>query len=169
MSPASPPAAVPPVASPGVGDARTWTCRVCDTANPVEASACSACHTSIFDVFGGGDAQAVITPGAAVAWSLLVPGWGHARAGQGLLGAAIGGVVVLSAVFGAALWQTGMSGFGIALVLAAVGVYLVAALDAFRWASGQAEETLLRPAVVKTVTAVVLVVVIVAAATTFSA
>lgn len=169
MSPASPPGAAPPVPSRALGDARTWTCRVCDNANPVEASTCSACQTSIFDVFGAGEADTAITPRAAAAWSLLVPGWGHARAGQGLLGAAIGGVFVLSAVFGAALWQSGLSGFGVALVLTALGLYLLAALDAFRWASGQSEETLLRPVVVKTVTAVVVVVVIAAAATTFSA
>ncbi len=145
----------------------TWVCSACGTPNPLTDEQCSACGTSIFTAFGAVDEDRVeVDPRSALFRSLLVPGLGHAHAGQGLLGAAIGGLTMMSLGFGIALVVVGVGSFGWPLILLAIGVWAAAAVDAFRLADGQAADAmLLRPRVVTALVGLVVVLVILAAVT----
>lgn len=148
---------------PPEGD-RQWTCKVCDTRNPLEESVCSACGTSIFDSFGGGTEETVrVDPREAMLRSLLFPGLGHARVGQSLLGVAIGGLTIMALVFGLALVLSGETVYGAVVLLVATGVWVVAALDVIRFASAAADTVWLKPRVVTALVGVVTIAVILAA------
>jgi len=143
----------------------TWVCSVCEVTNPLEAEQCSACGTSIFSSFGAApEEQVKVDPQRALLRSLMFPGLGHAYAKQGLLGSAIGGLALMSLGFGVGLAATGVGSFGWPLILLAIGVWVAAALDAFRIAGGQATSAvLLRPRVVTALVGAVVVQLILAA------
>lgn len=152
-------AEAPPVAKPG-----TWVCTVCDTANPLDDQQCSACGTSIFTVFGAEEEeQKEVDPQRALLRSIMFPGLGHAIAGQGLLGSAIGGLTLMALGFGIALAATQAGSFGWPLLLLALGIWVAAAFDAFRIASGGTDIIFLRPRVVTALVGLVMSVVVLAA------
>lgn len=93
---------------------------------------------------------------------LLFPGLGHFAVRLGPLGAAIGGLALLSVAFGILLMVSGMFPYGLSLVLVAVGLWVLAALDAYRMAGGAADEMVLRPRVLTVLVGVVVAVVILA-------
>lgn len=98
-----------------------------------------------------------MSPGAAAGWSLVFPGLGHGKVGQGLLGAAIGLLTVTTLVFGLVLgFGPGAGGMASLLLLVVVGLWAVAALDAYRWARGERDEILLRPRVISVLAGLVL-------------
>ncbi len=160
--PAVPPA--PPGGPPSeADDVTTWLCRVCETANPLTESTCSACGASIYQSFGAEREEGpTVAPAAALRLALLLPGLGHAKAGQGLLGMMLGVVMALSLIFGISLVALGRAPLGWLLILIAVGVYLVGAMDAYRWAQGRPDEVLLRPRVLVIVFGFVFAVLLVA-------
>ena len=80
-----------------------------------------------------------------------------------MLGAAIGGLTVMALGFGIALATTNAARFGLPLLLLALGLWIVAALDAFRIAGGEMDAIQLRPRVVTTLVGLVVIMVIVAA------
>lgn len=148
---------------PGTGN---WVCTACDRSNPLEAQECSACGTSIFAAFGAADEEKLeVDPQRALLRSVIFPGLGHALAGQGLLGAAIGGVTLMALGFGITLAATQVGSYGWPLILLAGGIWVAAALDSFRIASGAEDALLLRPRVVTALVGLVVVVVIMAALT----
>lgn len=149
--------------SPPEGD-RRWACKVCDTQNPLEESVCSACGTSIFESFGGAaEETAKADPREAMLRSVLFPGLGHARVGQSLLGVAIGGLTVMALIFGLSLVLSGETTYGAVVLLIAVGVWVVAALDTIRFATGATDSVWLKPRVVTALVGAVTIAVILAA------
>lgn len=120
----------------------TWACRMCETPNPLAADICEVCGSSFADTMRPPGPQVTGDPNQAALYSLFWPGAGHAYLGQWgqavargimsawvlvvtaflLFGAAGGGIVKVFALF-----------FG----LAATALWLVAAHDAHREASGQ--------------------------------
>ncbi|HKZ28734.1 MAG TPA: Ran-binding zinc finger domain-containing protein [Acidimicrobiia bacterium] len=143
----------------------TWVCSLCEVSNPLDVEQCSACGTSIFRSFGATiEEQIMVDPQRALLRSLMFPGLGHAYAKQGLLGSAIGGLALMSLGFGVGLVATGVGSFGWPLILLTIGVWVVAALDAFRIADGQTTNAvLLRPRVVTALVGTVVVQLILAA------
>jgi ribosomal protein L40E len=151
-------------ATPVETKAGTWVCTVCDTSNSLADPHCSACGTSIYTAFGAADEEKIeVDPQRALLRSVMFPGLGHALAGQGLLGSAIGGVTLMALGFGIALAATAAGRYGWPLILLAVAVWVAAALDAFRIAGGETDAVLLRPRVVTALVGLVMVVVILAA------
>ncbi|MDP8958136.1 MAG: zinc finger Ran-binding domain-containing protein [Actinomycetota bacterium] len=136
-----------------------WECRLCGTSNPMEASRCGACGTTIFETFGARpDREQELAPSNALGWSLVFPGLGHGKAGQGMLGVAIGLLTAMAVAFGTMLGLgMGRAVWGSLLLLLALGVWGVAAMDAYHWAAGRGEEVLLRPRVVSVLSALMLV------------
>lgn len=63
-------------------------------------------------------------------------------------GLLVGATAVFGIVFGAWLWIGGLSVLGALMVLSGVGVHFLGAVDAYRIASGQWSEVILRPKVV---------------------
>lgn len=158
----SEPAEPPPGASDGSAGP-SWTCSICDTVNPVASSECRACGSAIFESFGGSEEKHLeVDPRSTLLRSLVFPGLGHFPVGQSPLGVAIGGLVLVSLGFGVILMVSGLGPYGLFLVLVAVGLWLVAALDAYRWANGEPDEVLLRPKVLTILVGVVVAVVILA-------
>ena len=129
------------------GRPKLWRCSKCEKANPLDLSQCPACGNSIFESMGA-DGQIKTDPRSVLARGLLIPGGGHARCGRGLHGLLVGATAVFGVVFGAWLWIGGLPLLGALLVLAGVGVHGLGAIDAYRMASGQYAEVILRPKVV---------------------
>lgn len=134
-----------------------WLCERCDTPNPLEATECSVCGTSIYRSFGHeSDGVPTTTPESALLWA-IVPGLGHAKAGQGVLGFSLGLLIVITIVFGALFGSSdGTRSLGLLLILIGVGLWLVSALDAYRWATGEGANVWLRPRVVTVLAAVII-------------
>jgi ribosomal protein L40E len=149
---------------PRIGE-ESWSCAVCGTTNPLAESNCAACGTSIFETFAA-DQSEPSNPRSAVLRGLLLPGFGHGVAGQTLLGATVAALVVVAMTLGIMLLVHGAVTAGILLVLIAVGVWVVGAADAYRWARGEQAEVVLRPRVLTVLVGVVFVVLIVVAVST---
>jgi ribosomal protein L40E len=123
----------------------SWTCPTCDAANPISASNCGVCGTAFAQLFAEPKERVEIRPTRALAWSLLLPGLGHWRAGRAFDGVAR--MVLFAWTFGTlvviALSRAGKGGlgktaplFGLFLV-ASLGLYVTSALDAYRITSGE--------------------------------
>jgi hypothetical protein len=135
-------------ADAAVGDvARTeraaafWPCPVCDTANPIDADACVTCGTPFAEVMRREPDRPVVDAKDAVAWSLVFPGLGHRLVGRSTDGIARG--VLFAIAFSMAL-LTGFGGvrsgpaLGVFMIFlaTALGVYVLAAVEAARLANG---------------------------------
>jgi hypothetical protein len=125
------------------GGTATWDCPVCETRNPIEASECSACGASFARLFQSPeDARPSVDPKTAALWSLAFAGLGHWRVGLRAEGVArmilfawtLGTVVVILVSSGGG-FGSGWSLFGL-YAIAAVGIYVLSAVDAYRVAGG---------------------------------
>jgi ribosomal protein L40E len=127
------------------GPPSVWRCPTCDAENGLDANTCRICGTSFSRLFEDPATAPAASPGAAAAWSLLVPGLGHWLAGRRaeavarfVLAAWIVAmlVVLLSS-------RVGGAGFGGAMPLvvlfavAAVALWAEGALDGRRAAAGR--------------------------------
>ncbi|HET7928015.1 MAG TPA: zinc ribbon domain-containing protein [Actinomycetota bacterium] len=128
------------------GGTLAWTCPVCETRNPIDANACSACGTPFGRLLAEPTAATTseIEPQTAAVWSMLWPGLGHWKLGRRT--DAVGRFVMFAWSFGALLIllvsRFGKGGLGptfplFALFLgASVLIYVVSATDAYRLAAG---------------------------------
>jgi len=126
------------------GGTLAWTCPVCETRNPIEANACSACGTPFGRLLAEPEAPPEIEPQTAAVWSMLWPGLGHWKLGRRT--EAVARFVMFAWSFGALMVllvsRFGKGGLGptfplFALFLAAsLMIYVVSAVDAYRLAAG---------------------------------
>jgi hypothetical protein len=163
--PGEPAARVPPGPplreGASVGSAEPeWECRLCGRRNPIEANECPACGTPIVAALGAApSSHAEVEPSTAAGWSLVFPGLGHGKAGQGVLGLAIGLLAATALVFAVVVGlAAGGRAAGPLLLVLVLGIWLVAALDAYHWAQGRPDEVLLRPRVVSVLAGVALLI-----------
>jgi len=133
----------------------------CDTAVPVEQSECPVCHQSIYDSFGGGK-QAGVDPNVVLRWS-AIPGGGHFKVGQGLLGFTIGLLSLVSLVFGVVLVMSRRVPWGAAQIFIGILLWAIAANDAFRFAQGNTSQVMLRPRILSVVAGVWFIILVAAA------
>lgn len=130
-----------PAGREGSSDRAYWPCPVCEARNPIEADACLTCGTPFEALMRAEPERPHVEPKDALAWSLLFPGLGHRKVGRAVDGLARGVLFGLS--FGLAM-LVGLAGvrsgpmFGVFLLLlgAGLGVYVLAAVEAFRLAEG---------------------------------
>jgi hypothetical protein len=122
----------------------TWTCPVCDTPNAIDLDRCGVCGTPFASLFAEPEPSHRIEPSHAFAWSLLLPGLGHWKAGRKLEGVArmvlcawtLGTVVVFLTS------RSGTGGLGPAAPLvwlfavATLVLWATSAVDARRSAAG---------------------------------
>jgi DNA-directed RNA polymerase subunit RPC12/RpoP len=151
-----------------VGEALLWACPQCGQDNPMESPVCSACGTSFSSLLAE-EHQAegpTMTEGQALV-SSLAPGLGHIRLGRSAEGVArmilflwaagLGVLMLLSlrtpkpvngvAVPTPASKPTGpILGVAVLFLAAALGIWVISALDAARLARGE-EDQLLKPRV----------------------
>lgn len=122
-----------------------WTCTRCDTENPIDEPECSVCGTLLSELMlPQGPERPARDPGTAAMLSLFLPGAGHAYIGewgQGIARAIMQAFVVLVAVLTAI--QAGVNWVVLIFGAAALALWMVAAHDAYREASGEPRSALL--------------------------
>jgi ribosomal protein L40E len=121
-----------------------WTCPVCQTRNPIEASICSACGTPFARLLEEPQVETQLDPQTAAVWSMVFPGLGHWKLGR--RGDAIARFAMFGWSFGALLVllfsRFGKGGLGattplfLLFLVASVAIYVLSAVDAYRIASG---------------------------------
>lgn len=125
-----------------------WTCRVCETANDLAADTCAVCGSSFADTMRPPPPPVTGDPNKAALYSLFYPGAGHAYLGQ--WGQAVArGIMSAWVLLVTGFLLFGASGgsskiFAAVFSLVATGLWLAAAHDAFREASGRQSQVLLR-------------------------
>jgi Zn-finger in Ran binding protein and others len=150
----SPVATAGPTAIPGTaggaieveGGTLAWTCPACETRNPIEANACSACGTPFGRLLAEPQTAPEIEPQTAAVWSMLWPGLGHWKLGRRT--DSVARIVIFGWALGALLVvvvsRFGKGGLGPTFPLfvlflgASLMIYVVSALDAYRLAAGDA-------------------------------
>lgn len=124
-----------------------WTCRACETENPIELERCSACGTPFGDTLRGPEeAKVQRDPGKTAMFSLFLPGAGHAYLGlwgQAIARAVISVWVVFTALMGA-VQRSGGTVIAIVFGFAATALWIVGAHDAYREAEGNRSLVLLK-------------------------
>jgi ribosomal protein L40E len=132
---------VPLPAHAPTGDPVTWTCRLCETPNPLAANVCEVCGSSFADTMRPQATVVTGDPNQAALYSLFWPGAGHAylgQWGQALARAIMSAWVILVTAFLLLGAGGGASKiFAFVFALAATALWLGAAHDAHREASGQ--------------------------------
>jgi uncharacterized membrane protein (GlpM family) len=131
-------------AADGQGPLSAWRCPTCDAANGLEVHACRICGTPFSRLFEGPMSPPAVSPDAAAAWSLLLPGLGHWFAGRRpeavarfVLAAWVGGMLVVLLASRGREDGFGMAGGLVGLfAVAAFALWAEAAIDARRAVSG---------------------------------
>ncbi len=150
-----------------------WPCPTCESQNPIELDACSACGTPFGALFKSDEKLPDVAPRDAIIRSLMFPGLGHKMVGRGLDGLARAALfwwmflttilILISRVSsGPMLGMLALFGIG------AIAIYLFTALEAGRMARGYgpitSSRTLLWVAVGMVITSVLMAGLIIAAA-----
>lgn len=152
--PPTPTPALEPEADTSEG--ASWTCKACESINPLAIDVCHVCGISIFDGFGGAeDAAPALSLTDATVWS-LIPGAGHMKMGHGLLGLIILIAVTSLWIFGVWLARSNSVGTGVLFILIAIGLLGVSVVDARTIASG-GRKLLLEPRTLSVVFGVAIV------------
>lgn len=131
-----------------VGESVAWRCAQCGTSNPIDEAFCSACATPFAITMEEPDVIRTSDPRTAAFLSLLFPGIGHAYIGD--WGAALARAVLSFWVLGLTLLMSmgsdipGSIGLAFILGSAALGLWLIAAHDAYRSATGAEALVILR-------------------------
>ena len=142
-------AAAPTVTSGAISvgrDGITWTCKECDTANPFDTQDCSVCGTPFAALLRDPEPDLPTRdPNTVALISLFFPGAGHGY--LGLWGQAISRGIVSAWVMLVAIVAGVQGGIGLmSLMFGAIAfvLWLVAAHDAYREATGASDEILLK-------------------------
>ena len=122
----------------------SWMCSRCETVNPLDASVCSVCGTTFADVVRPPDDRPERDPNTVAMYSLFFPGAGHWYLGltgqavaRGVLSVWVVLVALLAAVAGSVL-------MGVVFGLAALGLWIAAAHDAYREARHEPAAVILK-------------------------
>ena len=140
----------------------TWTCRFCEAEVSMDQIDCPVCGHTIYESFGGSAPTIDVEPMEALRRSAL-PGGGHFLVDEGLIGGLIMALTAISLAMGIYLSIIGVVAFGVALIFTALVLWALAAHDAFRIASGAADQIFLRPRVLSVVAGLWFILVVAAA------
>lgn len=125
-----------------------WECSSCGTDNSLEETFCSVCGTTFADtVRPPGPERVQRDPGMTAIWSLVFPGVGHAYLGmwgQAVSRGMVSVWVTMTALLTAIQAENGLPMVTIVFALAATGLWIVNAHDAYRQASGDERSVLLK-------------------------
>lgn len=124
-----------------------WTCRACETENPLESEYCSACNTPFREVLQTPEStRPPRDPGKTALLSLFLPGAGHAYLGmwgQAVTRFVLSMWVIFTAIMGA-IQQRGGTVIAVVFGLASFGLWGASAHDAYREAEGKPGMALLK-------------------------
>ncbi len=172
LAPPPPPPARPPAPATDEGEQlalieddeapdQTWTCRFCETVVPVEEVECPVCQQTIYDSFGQKPPSVELDPQTALRRSIL-PGGGHFALKQSIIASTILALTAISIGMGVYFLAKGVIRFGAALTFIGMTIWMLAAHDAYRVASGTPDEIFLRPRTLSIVTGVWFVIIVAA-------
>lgn len=123
----------------------TWSCKACDSENPMDVAACVVCGSKLADTLRPPEPQRPPRdPNMTALVSLGFPGAGHAYLGlwpQAIARGVLQLWVVAAALIGAI---SGSTLLGVLFGIASFALWLVSAHDAYREASGQPGLVLLK-------------------------
>jgi hypothetical protein len=124
-----------------------WTCKSCDTENPLALQTCSVCGTQFANTLRDDEPKhQERDPGTVAMLSLFMPGAGHAY--MGMWGQAIArGILQLWVLFTAlmgALQKGGSNVIVIVFGMASMVLWMLAAHDAYREASHEPKSVILK-------------------------
>jgi len=126
----------------------SWTCVRCDTVNEFSANICVVCSAQFAEsIRPPEEPRPAKDPNKVAMFSLFMPGAGHAYLGmwgEAVARAVISTWVVLVALFAAAQSVAQARIMAILFGLAATGLWMVAAHDSFREASGMSSAVILK-------------------------
>jgi len=125
-----------------------WICGTCGTPNALDAVTCEACGATFADTVRPKTGRIEGDPGKAALYSLFYPGAGHGYLGmwgQAIARAVLSSWVLLVTLVGI-LDRDVPGSLGMAAIfgVAALGLWLVAANDAYREARAEPDKVLLR-------------------------
>jgi hypothetical protein len=129
---------IPPPEDPAPA---VWPCPECEHDNPIELDSCDVCGTPFARLFQEPKRSRDVEPRAAAVASLILPGLGHIRCGRTAEGIARMLMFLWAGGTGLVLSLShapGLPLFGVLFLFAALGVYVVSALEALRIADGGA-------------------------------
>ncbi len=114
-----------------------WTCTSCDSPNPLDINSCTVCGASIYDAFGAErHSSPDVEPRTALLWALFLPGMGHVKSGEGLLGLTLAALIVFSAVASASFASASQSGAALFFGMIYFGLSAISIVDAVSLANG---------------------------------
>ena len=128
------------------GGGITWTCKWCEARNPLAAQRCSVCGAGFGEILKEEKLHVARDPGTVALLSLFFPGAGHAYMGlwgQGVARAVISIWALLVCFFAGVQGGEGML-LAIVFGVVAFALWVIAAHDAFREASGSPALTLIK-------------------------
>ncbi|MDQ3659815.1 MAG: hypothetical protein M3454_01890 [Actinomycetota bacterium] len=124
----------------------TWACKWCEAKNPLVAQSCSVCGADFGEILKEEKVQVARDPGVVALMSLFLPGAGHAYMGQ--WGQAVARAVISIWALLVCFFAGVQGGKGMLLAVIfgviAFALWVIAAHDAFREASGSPSQTLIK-------------------------
>ncbi len=114
-----------------------WTCKSCDSPNPLDANDCTVCGASIYETFGAEKTDRPdVDTRKVLWWAIFLPGMGHVKAGNGLLGLTIAALVLFSGIASASLASASQVAAATFFGVAHLGIWAVSVVDALALANG---------------------------------
>lgn len=125
-----------------------WRCARCENENPIELLACAVCGASFAATVDPPRQRPARDPNSVALYSLFWPGAGHAYLGmwgqavaRGVLSAWVIAVALIAGIQGSTPGSRAMAGL---FALAALGLWILAAHDAYREAQGDPASVVLK-------------------------
>lgn len=114
-----------------------WTCASCDSPNPLDVNSCTVCGASIYEAFGAErHSSPDVAPRTALVWALFIPGMGHVKTGDGLLGLTLAALIIFSALASAAFASASLGVAAVFFGMVHLGLWAVSVVDAVALANG---------------------------------
>ena len=114
-----------------------WTCKSCDSPNPIDSNECTVCGASIYNTFGAEEKERPdVEPRSILLWALFLPGMGHAKTGNGLLGLTLAALILFSGIAAASFASGSQVAAASFFGIAHLGLWAVSVVDALSLANG---------------------------------
>ena len=114
-----------------------WTCKSCDSPNPLDSNECTVCGASIYSTFGAEEkGRPDVEPRSVLLWALFLPGMGHAKTGNGLLGLTLAALILFSGIAAASFASGSQVAAATFFGVAHVGLWALSVVDALSLANG---------------------------------
>ncbi len=113
-----------------------WTCKSCDSPNPIDTNECTVCGASIYSTFGAEEKERPnVEPRSVLLWALFLPGMGHFKTGNGLLGLTLAALILFSGIAAASFASSSQVAAATFFGVAHLSLWAVSVVDALSLAN----------------------------------